>query len=165
MGKYGIGKPGVHDTGPVVSEAGFRVGDKLSSTEVIDSDGLFNSEKLAQSLDDYYIVETLANYDVMTGGSVDATASATTTLIDAGSENYEVVILVRITTAIVALDTIQFGYVGELDEFGTLSVSALDATQVFSGESDGGANIVITCDGEPSAGAFDYIILAKELEE
>ena len=43
MGKYGIGKPGVHDTGPVVSENGFRVGDKKSSTEVIDKDSVIQA--------------------------------------------------------------------------------------------------------------------------
>ena len=171
MGKYGIGKPGVHDTGPVVSEAGFRVGDKLSSVEVIDSDGLFNSEKLAQSLDDYYIVETLVNYDVMLGlTGVDPTDASDVTLIDAGDENYEVVILVRITDAITGsagqiLDSVQFGYVGEVDDFGALTATAVGATQIFTGESAGGANILITKDGEITGGTFDLILLAKELEE
>lgn len=39
MGKYGSGLPGVHETGPVVSENGFRVGDKDSSVVNIDSSG------------------------------------------------------------------------------------------------------------------------------
>jgi len=39
MGRYGPGLPGVHDTGPVVSKNGFRIGDADSSVEVVDSSG------------------------------------------------------------------------------------------------------------------------------
>ena len=171
MGLYGLRKPGVHNTGPVVSEHGFRTGKRGNTTEVIDSDGLFNSEKLAQSLDDYYIVETLVNYDVMLGlTGVDPTSASDVTLIDADDENYEVVILVRITSEITGdagqiEDSVQFGYVGEVDAFGALTATAVGATQIFTGESADGANILITKDGEITGGTFDLILLAKELEE
>ena len=52
MGKYGPGIPGTHQTGPIVSEYGFRVGDKKASTEVITQDGLIEPKLFWESLMD-----------------------------------------------------------------------------------------------------------------
>ena len=154
MGKYGDGLPGVHNTGPVVSEEGFRVGNKDSSTEVIDSEGRYNSALLSESL---------ADYDVISGGSIDVTSAATTVLIDAGAEAYEVVILVRVTTVIADDPAVEVGFNTDNDAFGTLTVTAVGATQIFSGESDAGENVTIVSDGD-GTGVITYVILAKELE-
>jgi hypothetical protein len=39
MGKYGVGIPGSHQTGPIVSKYGIRIGDKDSSLEIVNSAG------------------------------------------------------------------------------------------------------------------------------
>ena len=154
MGLYGLRKPGVHNTGPVVSEQGFRTGKRGNTTEVIDKDGLIPPAVLAASLE---------QNDVMLGGTIDVTGSGTETLIDAGDENYKVIIMVRVTTTIENVGDIEFGYVGDTDAFGKLTVTAEDATQTFTGDSADGANVIITHDGTPTAGEITYVMFAEEL--
>ncbi len=152
--KYG-GVPGSHQTGPLASKYGFRVGTKESNTEVIDNEGKYNSALLAESL---------ADYDVIIGGSVTVSGSGTVTVIDAASENYDVIFLVRVTTGITGtLGDTEFGFVTNDDAFGKLAVTALGATQIFTGKTTGGNNVTIVHDGAPGAGAISYVCLAKEL--
>lgn len=165
MGRYpdlGPGVTGVHNKGPVVSEYGFRVGDKEDNTEVIDKDGLYNAELMAMSL---------AGNDVMTGGNIDGKVNDTHTILTvSGGTEYAVTILVKITEAFAekagVVATVEFGDADTDDRFGALSTPAsVGETQFFTGTCDEDQDIQIkVSDWETDAtGEFDYIIVANEV--
>lgn len=158
MGRYpdlGPGVTGVHNKGPVVSEYGFRVGDKDDNTEVIDKDGLYNPELMAMSL---------AGNDEMVGDTIDATTQATHTVFtSSGTDQYDVTIVVRVTTEIDDASDIKFGDADEDDKFGTLSVTDVDETEIFAGRSGEGHDVQIDVSGTASQGEFTYICIANKV--
>ena len=163
MGLYGLRKPGVHNTGPVVSEHGFRTGKRGNTTEVIKSNGRIPADVLLPSL---------TEHDIMLGGTIDGKSNDTHTIfVSDGNDQYDVVISAKVTEAFEANDgviaTVEVGYETEDDGFGTLETPvAVGFDQTFSGRSGEGNNITIkVSDWETDAtGEFTYICVASKVE-
>lgn len=108
MGEYGLGAPGSHQTGPVVSEHGFRTGKKGNTTEVVNSNGQVVGTvtgSVEGDLNSAKVWEAMSVYEYGVGGLYDKTDAGTITLFGSGAAGTrELLIVLKVTTTFTAAD-------------------------------------------------------------
>jgi len=184
---YGTVKvPGKHDTGPIVSKYGLRVGDKNSSVEVIDENGaialsdavdtaqLADGAVTAAKLDAGALWSAIMDSGLGYGADYASNSSGNDTLVADPTATCDVTIVVTVTEEFTddgedsqPLFTIGVDTSGDIDSImdnTVLTDAAVGYQYVWTGTIDSGdiINVGATAAAGSATGAINVLALVKE---